>query len=495
MATYEITSPDGQVYEVTAPDDASEEQVLTYARSQFGKAEQMAPEPQQAQPEQRKPSIMDHARLAFGASPLGMAADVGLSQFSGLAGNAVGGLMGLGAQIGNAVGATDTDPAGLKERIAGAMAIQPQTPQGQAASQAMSYPFEKLAGAADDIGGQVAEESGSPALGTGVNVGIQALPAILTRKLGTPNPSRGAVVPKGKASAAPSVPARQAGLGGVPPSIEELAAQSKAAYKRASDAGVNIAPESFSSLKNRVNVTLNKEGLDKTLHPQTTAALKRINESKGAISLDQLETLRKIANDARGGINKADGRMAGKIVEQLDNYTDALSRKDFTSGNPEGIAALKEARSLYSRKAKAEEIHRLIERAEVGKSKFSQSGYENALRNEFRALAKNDKKMRRFSPEEQAAIKKVANGGTLENAARFIGKFFPNSVVSSLPSMAATMALGPAGMVVPIAGTAGRYAATRMTAKNARLAEETMRRGKPKKPTPTNALRELEQVP
>lgn len=37
MATYEITSPDGQIYEVTAPDNASEAAVLAYAKTQFAK--------------------------------------------------------------------------------------------------------------------------------------------------------------------------------------------------------------------------------------------------------------------------------------------------------------------------------------------------------------------------------------------------------------------------------------------------------------------------
>lgn len=37
MATYEITSPDGQIYEVTAPDNASKAAVLAYAKTQFAK--------------------------------------------------------------------------------------------------------------------------------------------------------------------------------------------------------------------------------------------------------------------------------------------------------------------------------------------------------------------------------------------------------------------------------------------------------------------------
>jgi hypothetical protein len=243
---------------------------------------------------------------------------------------------------------------------------------------------------------------------------------------------------------------------------------------------VTIVPKSFSGLKNKIGVTLKQEGIDPTLHPGTTAAFKRIAETNGAVTLDQLETLRKIANDARGGINKADGRLAGKIVDELDGYIENISAKDVI-GDPKGFAALREARQLYSRKAKAEEIHRLIKRAEDSAPNFSASGYENALRIQFKQLAMNDKKMRRFSPEEQAVIRKVARGGPLENSLRMIGKLAPTGVVSAIFGILASSL--PGGVTLPAAGIAGRYAATRMTKANALRAEETMRRG-PKKPPP-----------
>jgi len=35
MAVFEITSPSGEVFEITAPEGASEQDVLSYAQSQF----------------------------------------------------------------------------------------------------------------------------------------------------------------------------------------------------------------------------------------------------------------------------------------------------------------------------------------------------------------------------------------------------------------------------------------------------------------------------
>lgn len=44
MAKYRITSPDGGIYEVSAPDDATQEQVLSYAQQNFAPKPQVAPQ-------------------------------------------------------------------------------------------------------------------------------------------------------------------------------------------------------------------------------------------------------------------------------------------------------------------------------------------------------------------------------------------------------------------------------------------------------------------
>lgn len=54
MPTFEVTAPDGKVYDVTAPEGASQAQVLAYAKSQFGK-------------QQRRPDNSTARGLALGA--------------------------------------------------------------------------------------------------------------------------------------------------------------------------------------------------------------------------------------------------------------------------------------------------------------------------------------------------------------------------------------------------------------------------------------------
>jgi hypothetical protein len=279
------------------------------------------------------------------------------------------------------------------------------------------------------------------------------------------------------------------GLAGRPnaaaPTKEQLKQESAAAYDRAESSGATIKSASFDSEKNRIAQMLADDGLDPTLHPKTTAAMKRLMDTQGDVSFKKLETLRRIANDAKGSIEPADSRMASKMIEAIDDFADNVQPQSLTKGTPQAVAEYKTARNLWSRARKADEIDELIRRAEISAPNFSASGMENSLRTEFRALAKNANKMRRFTPEEQAAITKVAKGGPAENALRMMGKFAPTGVVSAgLSSGLGFLAGGPAGAAgLPAAGAASRYGASKMTQRNALNAGDLMRRG-PQAQTP-----------
>lgn len=73
MAKYEITAPDGTKHEVTAPEDATEEQILAFAKSQFSQP-QASPEPQTAWQKFANPKITPEQQAGidkFKANPWG----------------------------------------------------------------------------------------------------------------------------------------------------------------------------------------------------------------------------------------------------------------------------------------------------------------------------------------------------------------------------------------------------------------------------------------
>lgn len=512
----EVELPDGTILE--APDGADPSAV---AKSYLAKQQPQAPqvEPTRGRPsfqerktrilqEMRKPTMLDTIKAQLptilsqvpNAPALG-AGEAALSMGTGAVATPIAGLAGIGQGIKNLVVDGGMSAGDRVSQVQQMLTYQPQSSAGQAVTEGVSYPFEKLAQGADWAGRNTAELTGSPLLGAGVNTALQAAPAVLLRgrmRGARANPDRPVAAPEAAkpSPAAAEKAGRPAGLGKVsdkPPSIDELKAAKDAAYKKAEDTGVVVSRGAINRLKVELVNDLKKEGLNKKLHPKTAAALEEITNTKGQLSLSQIETLRKIANDAKGAIEPGDARLGAKIVEKIDDFEANLAEADVVSGNAAAGTAFKEARALNTRLAKARTIQKLFDDAELAVgANYTAAGMDTALRQQFRSLAKNDRKMKSFTPEEQAAIRKVVMGGPVQNVLRNLGKFAPSGVVSSLAGIGAFGVAGPGGLALPAAGIVAKQGAAKMGIKNASRASELVRRG-PEKKAPKNALMTADQ--
>lgn len=105
--------------------------------------------------------------------------ETALSLGSGAIATPVAGLAGLAATVIPGMSGADT-----VNKVQNALTYQPRTQEGKDITGAISYPFQKLAQGADWLGGKVAEETGSPALGAAVNTGVQAIPLIAGKVVG-----------------------------------------------------------------------------------------------------------------------------------------------------------------------------------------------------------------------------------------------------------------------------------------------------------------------
>lgn len=281
-------------------------------------------------------------------------------------------------------------------------------------------------------------------------------------------------------------------------STDALKASAQKAYQRADDAGLVISQPAFGKIVDEITFAVREAGIDKSIHPKATGAFQRLHENALAgiePSLQDMELLRRVAKSAASSIEPDERRIASIMVDKLDEAMDNISPQDVLAGNPvKGIAALKEARGLWSKVRKSETIQELFEKAKNSAPNFSGSGMENALRTQFRQLANNKSKMRGFNKLEQAAIIAVARGGKMENVLRWMGKFAPTGVVSGALSAGGGFAMGgPAGAAaLPLMGGIARKAATRMTKQNARRVDEMVRLGRP---LPKTQFPRLERAP
>lgn len=263
------------------------------------------------------------------------------------------------------------------------------------------------------------------------------------------------------------------------PSVEELKTQARGLYDAAGARGVRFAQPAVKKVADEITAGALSDGLDPTLHAGATAAVKRLQDAANVgMTVKDAQTIRRVISAAaKDPMNPDQARIVSGMLDKFD---------DFVGG---AAPELSQARKIYHQAKKGEMIERTIELARSKVSTFSQSGFENALRDEFKALDRQIIKgqIKGLSEEEIDAIRKVSRGGPLENTMRALGKFAPTGVVSTGISTGVPFAIGNAvggpgvGAVAAGAtmgaGFAGRHAATALTERNANVAEALMRRG------------------
>ena len=277
----------------------------------------------------------------------------------------------------------------------------------------------------------------------------------------------------------------------VAPQIAQLRQQAVENYDLADQAGLVVKPESFARSVADLAEKISKKGADPIITPNASQALRRMVqqvETGQPLTLREFQTLREIASAARGAAKAKDATLATDIVDHLDDFLGGVGKESTLAGDPvQADRALRAARNLWSRTRKAEEIERLLERAANKAPSFSQSGMENAIRNEFRSLAQNEKRIRRFTKAEQAAIQRVARGGKITNFLRNVGRFAPKGPVSGGFQVGgglgaeAMLGLPPGSILAPAMVLTGAAAggARIGTQRAARQASELIRRGAP----------------
>lgn len=287
-------------------------------------------------------------------------------------------------------------------------------------------------------------------------------------------------IPKSSISQRPAVALSQA-----TPDVSMLKQQSKALYKEVDELGYVVPKDDFVNLAIKIREELNAKGLDPTLTPKAEQVLKRIEDSIDKdLKISDIDTLRQIADiPAKAIDNPREVALGASIKDIVDDFIDLQGKKLRAQGRLDVAEKITNARTLYSRVKKSELLDEAIEKAKV-----QQSGFENGLRIQFRQLLNNKRKMRGFSESEKEAMRKVVEGGGLENSMRALGKFGvigagggPQSTVLA-PLIGGSVATAITGnpvalAAVPVIGQVSRELATKLTANNSRMAQQIVQAG------------------
>lgn len=268
------------------------------------------------------------------------------------------------------------------------------------------------------------------------------------------------------------------------PSIDDLKRRASQVYQQIDDTGAEIIPNAVNRLALSAQ-KLKAEGLDPILTPKANRAAQRLGElaEEGRAPLKEIDTLRKIAGAAVADGDATERRVGRMLQQSIDDFLETLNPNEIVGADAQEIQKLYGvARGLTQRYKKGESIEQAIDLA-----REQASGFENGLRTQFRQLSRKIVKgqSRGWTPDEVAAIRRVGQGGKLENTFKLLGKFGVSdeqAVRVLMPSLGAAGGAavgGPVGaFAVPAIGQAARTMASKMTQNNANLASALARAGR-----------------
>ena len=217
------------------------------------------------------------------------------------------------------------------------------------------------------------------------------------------------------------------------PSVEELRAQAAGLYDAARSSGVTFPQATVKSAVDDITARAISEGLDATLHPGATAALRRLQAAaQTGMTAQDAQTLRRVIGGAAGSPTNPDqARIAGIMKRMFDTQ--------ITSAIPE----LAPANALFSQAKKGQMIEDAFTRARdtLGVN-YNTAGMVTALRREFKRIIDNPKTARGLTDAETDAIRAFVRGGPLENALRWAGRFAPTGVFPMASTVGSGAGLG-----------------------------------------------------
>lgn len=269
------------------------------------------------------------------------------------------------------------------------------------------------------------------------------------------------------------------------PTRDQLSAAADAAYDTADRAGVRYAAPGVHGLVADTAKQLSREGIDPTLTPAATRAMERLAGAPAEPTLREMENLRRIANNAAGAnvTNRADGRLAGQIRENIDDFMMRAGPGDVVAGDAQTAArALQDARGNYAAMRRSDTVDAALETALVrAEAAHSGKNIDNSIRQRMAAILLDPKKSRGFNEQELEAMRGVVRGEGINNALRDAGKMLGGggglggAVAGGLGATAGAFVAGPVGAVVGGAlGAGGGRALNALANRNTRQSAESL---------------------
>jgi hypothetical protein len=242
------------------------------------------------------------------------------------------------------------------------------------------------------------------------------------------------------------------------PTSQDVRAAASQAYATANSAGGILKPNITDNFVNNAESVLPQEPRIKAMMGETssTKIIDSLQSWRGTpMTLGETQELDKHLGDMmesevdpKTGILNAQGNNLLKIQQALRDAWGNATEAD-TIGGKVGFDAAKEGRDLWAASSKANDIERIMTRAQY------MDNPATGIKTGFRNLVANPSRMRGFTADEQDAIKAAAQTGIIANTLRYASS-------GLVPIIAAATGGGEAGGIGLAISHAAKTAVTGM---------------------------------
>jgi hypothetical protein len=222
---------------------------------------------------------------------------------------------------------------------------------------------------------------------------------------------------------------------GKPPSTEALGERASQAFEKATSLGVQYDPQAYQSFSSGLESSLKGYDPDFSKFADVKVAINKLKDlDSQPLTIERLHNARQMLGVLRGDKEKDVRRMAGILTDKLDDFvtneknTNVAAR--MTTAGRDAADALMSGIKDYKMMSKSAEIERLIERADLV------GGSAENIETQFRVLARNPARLRKFTEDEQTMIKRIAKGEEGSALANFASMLSPTRSPAMLASQA-----------------------------------------------------------
>lgn len=421
MPTYVVTAPDGKEYEITAPEGATQEQVLAYAQQNYSKP---AEKPQRSLVEEagRQLGLTARAGITGLAAVPAMLAEPVAAGVNLLAGKQVMASPTQGLQNVLTAAGLPAPETGLERAVqtgTAAMAGVPVQAALSGTSAALAPLRQNLlqqtaAAGAGGVAGQAAADVVQEATENPIMSAIAGIAA-------------GTVAGAGAAKGATAAATKREPL----ITLDEIKQRAQRSYATVDQQGVFLKPKSVLDNFNNVEAALIKDNFNPKLdaHKPVAQVLEQVRDMVGTqrVSFTKLEQMRSALVDLKSAKDSATRKYAGQAVSELDNYITKLGSKDVLASEGDvgkAVKAVQDARKDWRNLSRATVLEDALNVAEA-RALDPKASEGELIRRQLINLAANKDKMRFFSEREKNAIKSVASGPVADPLLSLVARLNP----------------------------------------------------------------------